>query len=404
MAHPAAYWRTSAVVLLGCFVCQVGLGCGYVFGAVLKHIVAEFEWSRTAFSVASAPVLVAMGLGAALAGQLVERVGARTVLSVSTLLLGLSLWLFSRMDSLWQFYLNSTLFGLAMAGLGDVVVGAVASRWIEGRRGLALAMVFVGSNVGGAVVPVGADAIAAAWSWRAALATTAVGAVVLVLPFALFAIREPTGAPAVGPSTRRGLPADGHEGDLDLRAAMRTRSFWILAALLFSFYLYYLAVTQHLIAFLSDAGFSNARAAASLSVAVALGIVSKIAAGALADRFSPVRLLIANFTVLTAASVALLLVDAPGVLPAFLVAHGLATAAENVVFPLVVIDCFGVTHMARIFGALSVALFPGGVLGPIVAGGSLDWLGDYRFAFAAFALLNAASLVSLAGLRRERGR
>ena len=404
MADTGATWRTTAVVLLGCFVCQMGLGCGYAFGAVLKHIVAELDWSRTAFSVASAPVLVAMGLGAALAGHLVERVGARAVLSASALLLGLSLWLFSRMDSLWQFYINSTLFGLAMAGLGDVAVGSIASRWISARRGLALALVFAGSNVGGAIVPVGVEAVAAASSWRTALATMAVASVVLVLPFSLFAIREPPPRRAGDTARRVPVPAASPEADIDLAAALRTRSFWILAALLFSFYLYYLAVTQHLIAFLGDSGFSDAHAAASLSFAIGLGIVAKLCAGALADRFSPVRLLIVNFAVLTAASFALLFVGVPGVLPVFLLAHGLATAAENVVFPLVVIHCFGVAHMARIFGALSVALFPGGVLGPIIAGGAADVLGDYRAAFALFAVLNVASLAALPALRRERAR
>ena len=35
--------RRVHVVLVGCLVCQLGLGLAYVFGATLKHIVSEFS-------------------------------------------------------------------------------------------------------------------------------------------------------------------------------------------------------------------------------------------------------------------------------------------------------------------------------------------------------------------------
>ena len=46
----------------------------------------------------------------------------------------------------------------------------------------------------------------------------------------------------------------------------------LLAGALFVFYLYYLGVNQHLVAFVSDLGYPDARAAASLGLAVFLGI------------------------------------------------------------------------------------------------------------------------------------
>jgi len=388
--------------LLGCFVCQMGLGFGYVFGVVLKHIVAEFDWSRTAFAAGSAPLLLSMALSAPLVGVALERFGARVVLSAATLLLGVSLELFARIESLWHFYAVCALFGLALTGLGDVAVGAVASRWVQGRRGLTLGFVFVGSNLGGALVPLVAGAVASADSWRSALHVLAVGSVVWVLPFALFAVREP---PALVAETRGdAAPTGAGEPSLDLAEAVRTRSFWILALTLLAFYLYYLAVNQHLVAFLSDAGFSDARAAASLSFAVALGIASKLAIGWLADRIPVKRALQLNFAVLTAGSFLLLVVPFSGTLVVFLVAHGATTAAENVLLPLAIGESFGVAHIARIYGVLMIALFPGGVLGPVLAGVAFDSLGSYRPAFMGFAVLNLLALLGLAGLRNERER
>jgi MFS family permease len=384
------------IVLIGCFVCQMGLGAGYVFGATLKHIVAEFEWSRAAFSAASAPLLAAMALSAPLLGTLAERVGARTVLTASALALGLSLGLFSRMQELWQFYAISVLFGVALTGVGDVVVGAVAAKWAVARRGLVLAVVYLGSNVGGGIVPIAIDRMAAMSSWRGALEGLGLAVIVVIVPFAMFAIREHDDG------TQRERPRSTNTNDLDLAEALRTRTFWLLAGVLFSFYFYYLAITQHLIAFLSDVGFSDARAAAGLSFAVALGVFAKLGMGLLSDRIPIKRAALANFGLLTLGSIILLATTSPVVLTVFLVAHGFATAAENVLLPLLVADSFGVTHMAKIYGALMIALLPGGVLGPVFAGAVFDRVGDYRLAFTVFALVNAAGLVALTGIRCER--
>lgn len=386
-------------VLLGCFVCQMGLGVAYVFGPLLKHVVAEFDWSRTVYAVGNAPLLLAMALGNSLIGDLTERFGARRVLVAATLLLGASLFCFANVSSLPAYYATCGLFGLALAGVGDIPVGAIASRWVSERRGLALGFVYVGSNAGGSVVPLALGALASRGSWRSAVAWIGAAAVLWILPFALFAVREP---PAGRPQPEaEGRAAPGPDPGLDLDAALRTWSFWVLAGVLFSFYLYYLAVNLHLVPYLTDLGYSDARAAASYSGAVAVGIAAKLGMGLAADRIPLRRALLANFAVLAFASLLLLGVGTPGVLPVFLVAHGFATAAENVLLPLVVAECFGLRHMPRIYGALMLTLFLGGALGPILAGAAFDRFGDYRLAFGAFAALNVAALALLPMVRRE---
>jgi cyanate permease len=299
------------------------------------------------------------------------------------------------MQSLAEFYATSALLGIGMTGVGDVVIGAAAARSVSRSRGLVLGFVFVGSNAGGAAVPVFAEAMAARASWRDAILWLAAAALLVLLPFAAFGLREPR--PADAGVAAAGPPAPA----LDLRGALRTRSFWCLAAALFAFYFYYLGVTQHLVAFVSDLGHSDARAAASLSFTVALGILAKLGMGLLADRIRARSALWLNFAVLAVGSFVLLGAGAPRLLVGFLVAHGFAVAAENVVLPLVVAECFGVRHLARIYGALMLTLFPGGVLGPIFAGAVFDRAGSYAPAFATFAALNAAGWLALLGVRRE---
>jgi MFS family permease len=393
-ATPAGAWR----VLAACLVCQMGLGLGgYVFAVFLKPIVADMGWSRTAFSAAGGPILLALALASPLVGRATERWGARVVFSGGILGVAAALWGLSHMTALWQFYLLGLLLGAAVTGLGDIPAGATVTRWFGRGRGLALGLVYIGSNVGGSIVPVVATAVAEGSSWRTALRVLAVGGLALILPAALWGVREPHGRRAVDDVA----PAD--EDGLTLAEARRTPSFWILCGVLASFYFYYLGVNHHLVAFLSDAGFSAAAAARRFSAAVAVGILGKIGMGLVADRLPARRATILTFGLMTAGSICLLAVGwVPGLLPVFLVVHGFTVAAENVMLPLVVAECFGARHLAAIYGALMLMLLPGGMLGSVVAGLVYDRLGTYFPAFALFAVLNVASVVALTRLRPLR--
>jgi cyanate permease len=385
-------------VLAGCLVCQMGLGLGgYVFAAFLKPIVAELGWSRAAYSVSTLPMLLAMALASPLVGRLTDRAGARVVFAGGITLVAGTLWGFAGMQSLWHFYGLGALLGIGITGLGDIPAGAVVTRWFRHSRGLALGTVYVGSNLGGALVPVLATAIAAESSWRHALQVLAVGGWLFILPAAIWLVRD------------RPPAAPGDDGDVEeasdglaLGAAVRTRSFWILLVTLFTFYFYYVGVNHHLVAYLSDAGFSEAAAARRFGYAVLVGAAGKLGVGLLADRIAVRRARWGTFAVMTAGSFLLLrLADAPALLPVFLTVHGVTVAAENVMLPLVVAYCFGPRAVASIYGVLMLALLPGGVLGPWVAGRVFDTAGSYAPAFTLFAVTNLLTLGLLLGVRRE---
>ena len=183
--------RRRWVVLASCLVCQMGLGLGgYVFAVFLKPVATEMGWSRTAFAAVGGPLLLAMALASPLVGTLTERVGARAVFASAITLVAAALLGLSHMQALWQFYLLGLLLGVAITGLGDIPAGAVVSRWFGRRRGLALGLVYTGSNIGGAIVPLVATALAAGSSWREALRVLAIGGWLLIFPVALFGVRE----------------------------------------------------------------------------------------------------------------------------------------------------------------------------------------------------------------------
>jgi MFS family permease len=391
-------------VVLGCLVCQMGLGYGYVFGPLARDLLDEFGWSRAEYSAARIPQLALMAAASPLLGVLTVRFGARPILVVSSALLGLAFAGVATITSLWQLYALYMLQGLAVTGLGDISVGQVVSRWATRSRGLALGIVYIGSNLGGWLLTRAGPWIADHGSWRAAFAGLGIGGALLMLPCAALLVRDPPPGSAPAERVAARTAPGALAADLDLRAALRTRSFWILAGTLFSFFFYFVGMIEHLVLFLTDGGMPRAAAAANLSNAILLGVASKIGFGWLADRIPPRVAILLDYGLLALSSLLLLaLPDARLMLP-FVLAYGIATAARDVVTPLMIVECFGVRHLAAIYGAIMLALLPGGGLGPLFAAAVHDRSGSYQGAFLTFAALNSLAFAALFGLRREGAR
>lgn len=392
-----AFW-----VVVGCLVCQMGLGYGYVFGPLAKDLLDEFGWTRAQYSAARLPQLALMAAASPLVGILAVRIGARPILIASAAALGAVFAAGSGIGSLWQYYGLVMLQGLVVTGLGDISVGQVVARWATKSRGLALGIVYTGSNFGGAMLSRVAAWLADHGSWRGAFAILGIGGVAAMLPCALWLVRDRPPREQVGEPLRAEELGERAERELDLRAALRTRSFWILAGTLFTFFFYFVGMLEHLVLFLTDQGMPRDEATAYFSDAVLLGVASKLGFGWVADRIPHRVAMLLDYGLLALSSLLLLALPERAFLVPFVLCYGIATAARDVVTPLVIVDCFGVRHLAAIYGAIMLALFPGGGLGPLFAAAVHDQTGSYDAAFRVFAGLNLVAFAALFLLRRER--
>ncbi len=396
----------ALAVCIGAMVCQLGAGLTYVFSVLQKDVIADLGWSRTMFAAARAPVFLVIALASPMVGSWTVRYGPRAVLVGSTALLVVAYALVSQMTELWHFYAANLLVGVIVTGFGDVVVGSVVAKWVFESRGLALGIVYAGTNLAGFLGLPLAAWVSANYGWRAAVMAVAGAAAALILPAALFVVRDPRPGEVAAAAPTDAGSGDAQarpSGDLDLGAALATRSFWLLALVLFAFFFYFIAMIEHTVAYLTDIGFSKVEAAAGFGFALGLGVWSKLGAGFLADRVPSRTAMAVDYAVMTASSILVFFVGSPGLLTVFLVTYGVSVAARDVVYPMIVAECFGVTYLARIYGTLMLALLPGGAFGPIFAAWVFDRYGDYTPAFAVFAAVNLVALAAILALRDERG-
>lgn len=400
----------AAWIVFGCFVCQLALGYGYVFGPLLTDITQDLGLSRAAFSSSRVATTFTMALASPLVGLLVLRVGSRALAVASTLLIVVTFGWLSRAETLTDLYVGYALLGIFTTGLGDIVMGGVVSQWVSRRRGLALGIVYTGSNLGAnAFVPI-ATWVALAWSWREALLTIGLGGAALILPFGAAVIRdrrpgehvsEPDAAEA-GAIAAAAQPSDA-EPALTLKQALRTRSFWVLYFALLVFFFYFLAVIDHFVATLEDSDIAKQTATTYFRYAILMGLVSKIGMGAFADALSGRAAFIVNHALLTLSSLVLLFLPVTGAVPLFVILFGFSYAARDVVYPLIIAECFGVRQLAPIYGMLMTAMLPASA-GGIFAGWAFDRFGSYDLAYGTFAGLNLFVFAVIFLLRRETAR
>ncbi len=400
----------AALVVLGCLLAQMGLAYGYVFPALAKDILGEMGWTRSEFSFARLPQLATMAAASPVVGFLALRYGARRVILAAITLLGGVFLVFPEVNSLYQYYALMMVTGLALTGVGDITVGHMVSQWVARSRGLALGIVYAGSNIAGVLLVPAVVALAQQTNWRTALLALGICAFGLFLPAGAFLLRDASAPVAARSSGQAGTGNKGEgmtsrrlasDADLNLRAALRTRSFWILFFSLFTFFFYFLALLEHMVLYFTDQGVERSDAVRLYASAIGLGIWSKIGLGLLADRIHEKKSMLLDYGVLALSSLLLLADPTSWLLWIFVASFGFAYAARDVVYPLIVSDCFGSRYLAPIYGALMVTLVLGAT-GPLFAAAIHDHSGSYQLAFRVFAGLNLVAFIALLFLRDER--
>jgi sugar phosphate permease len=240
------YW-----VVAGCFVLLfLFAGAGfYSFSIFIKPLESEFGWSRSAISLAMSIYMIVHGIAGPFIGHATETYGPRKVMTISALMSGVCFVLVSFVSSLWSFYLAYTLLSIGTTGIGFIPVSSVLARWFVRRRGTAIGFAMVGIAVGGLVMAPLVGLIISHFSWRTAFVLMGALVWLLALPMTLFVIKAspaelgllPDGdadeaAPALDPhapppQTGVSAPATEAEEGWPLRAAIRTSTFfWIAAA------------------------------------------------------------------------------------------------------------------------------------------------------------------------------
>lgn len=196
----------------------------------------DLGWSIGEIAAPTGLRLALFGLSAPFAGGLMLRYGPRRMVGLSgiVLLVGLAVSIFT--TEKWHLWLGmGFLLGIGPGLTAMQLASVVASRWFTERQGLVLGLMTGATATGTLIFMPLAATVSDLWGWRAAMAIPAIGCILSLALFYLFAWDRPEeiNLPRFGETTVSDVPLPYNENfvALSFRAlsmAVKTRIFWIL--------------------------------------------------------------------------------------------------------------------------------------------------------------------------------
>jgi MFS family permease len=370
------------------------------YGVFLPVFAETFAWSRGAISTALSLNLLLGGIAGFAIGALADRHGPRVMLVVTVVLAGCSFALVSTVTALWHLYLLVGLLGGIGMSSFYLLSTTTVTRWFDEQRGLALALVLVGFNLGYiSAGPLSAWLIEKV-GWRSAYAL--LGSVCgLVTMLAALTVRLPRAREAPAPRALEGRVAVGGgstlaEALIDARQWYLNVSWLLLGALS-------LMVSVHIVPFAHDQGISLAGASFALTAYGIGAVAGRVGSGVVSDRIGTFTTIRLGYGRQLVALLALLGLSSRAALLASLVVLGVGFAASDTMLAKAVPDVFGTRALGAILGVLNLGWRCGAALGPAAAGFLYDLTGSYTIPFAAAPLTVLASwgLFALGSSRRH---
>jgi predicted MFS family arabinose efflux permease len=190
-------------------------------------------------------------------------------------------------------------------------------------------------------------------------------------------------------------PAAPTEQGWPLRAALRTSTFFWIAAAFFIGPLGQMGMLQHQVPLIMEAGFSNAMAATALGFTAGLGGLGKLCFGRISE-LVPFRLAVMLCFGLQALAV-LVLFNAQSIvmLWIYVALFGFAMGGVIVLLPLAVGHFFGLASFGVIMGTLSLILAVGNASGALLSGVIYDLFGSYHYAMIACMCFYLLAILSI---------
>ena len=374
----------------------------------------QLGWSRTLIAGSVSAGALASLVLSPVVGWAIDRFGARPVLVVSVLVLGVAMISLAWATVPLTFYLAFAAGRIVFHTSAPIGASTVAARWFIRKRGRAIGMIFLFGAIGGVVFTMVASLVVESHGLKATW--IAMGLVVLVFSVApsLLLVAErpedigllPDGEPPDSTDAEKGagaivpvgvpdspatvLPRAQMTTDTDswtLGEAVRTKTFWLLVFMGFASFFVHTSIGVHMGAYFRDVGLGATSAALAVSLSWSVSAVGSLIWGWVTDRID-VRYAYSVMFLFQAGST-LYLIFVGGTLGVFLASglFGIVSAGSNVVPSVIYANYFGRSSLGRIRGLGEVGVLLGQATGPVIAGILFDLRGGYSTIFTAFVVL-----------------
>jgi|TARA_B110000438_G_scaffold299008_1_gene348330 MFS family permease len=380
-------------------------GIGETFAVFLLPIESEMGWSRTTLAGIYAIYMGAHGLAAVVIGWFVDRVGPRVVYTIGLLAYGLAFLLAQFGTEPWHFYLTTgVMAGIAMTAIGMTTATVLITRWYHGPRArqLSPAIGIAYSGMGAGVIlwiPI-TNALIEMLGWRETYRTLGIilcvlAVIVYVLPWSKLQL---TPLPMSRFGSVLGGSKDGH-----LRAALKTKMFWLLFVIMFITAVAMYLVGPQMVAYLVSVGFDSTVASLAFSINGFLTVFGIAGTGWLARYFGMKRVATISYAMSITAVIllaCLTVLPVMALLALAILPLGLSQGARGPIVSVQASQAFSGQGLGAIYGAITMGVGLGGMSGAWLSGVFYDVTGGYVLSYSV-SVVCALAGVGLFWMMRE---
>lgn len=374
------------VVAAGAVITCIAMGTMFALPVYLQPIAEETGWTRAGISGAMTVGFIVMGFAGFGWGTLSDRIGARPVVLIASVLLVAGLVLASQARDLLVFqFAYGGLVGASGGAFFAPIISATLG-WFDKNRSLAVSLVSVGGGIAPMTLSPLAGYLIEHIGWRASMFWIALGAIVVLLPVAMLIRRVPGVADVPAPAAGA-APAKQSSGF----AVLRTPQFIVLAVTFFLCCGAHSGPIFHTVSYAMICGASLTAATGIYAIEGVAGLFGRVLFGTLADRIGVRKVIVAGLALQAIGIYAYIYMSDISQFYMLASVLGLVYGGVMPLYSVLAREYFPPRRLGTVLGAATMTSSIGMAFGPVGGGWLYDTFGSYHWLYIASAAVGVAA-------------
>lgn len=376
-------------------------GQSYSVSAFKKPMQDSLGISETNVSLAYSVATIVSGIVLPWTGRMVDRYGARVVLPLVAVLLGVACVVMSWVSSVPMLYVGFTLIRCLGQGAMWLIGTWIVGEWFLRKRGFATALSGLGSSVSVMVFPILNLYLIKQYGWE--VSWQILGGIVvatIVLPSILFLRDRPEDLGLEPDGVEEQEPTDNKQDDIPtpteeswtLAEVLIDATFWKLLSVGVCVGMIGTGLVFHQETIFAARGISKDVAMWLISIQALVGTVAAFWAGSLSDRYPIERILAFSMLIFSISIFVIYFLPHWSFVFLFAVLNGLNGAIQRTAGTVVWVNYYGRQNQGVIRGAAMSSMILAAAVGPLPLAMSNDYLGTYGPVLLVYAVLPLASM------------
>lgn len=388
------------LVLSSFFIVFIATGLPFYGSSLfLSYLTDNLFWGRGMISVSFTFYWLMMGVVSLFTAIWIRYYQIYKIIFAGLLVTALGFGFLAYISKPWHCILIFGFIGIGSGLAGMVPVTELLHAYYRENLGKALGFASLGMSASGIIsIPI-IERLIASLGWNQS--ATIIAGCILLLIFPV-CILLPRGIPIESFRVRSFLHISFSRSNFfELKYYFRTKIFWMMFFITLFVATGIIGSVTHLIAYITDIGFSLQDAALYMGILAGLGMIGKVTFGSIADLKGTSRTLLLNLLIIFGSIIMLFFIRDYFTLSLFVTVFGFSMGGQMPLLVMWPIEIFKQEISGLTLGVFRLPFSLGSAIGPLAYGYLHDYTGSYYQAFYCTMLLYLIAITLVYLLLKE---